>query len=240
MAMSEKRSESRDHPGHIALGGGTARAGVFGFSDGLVSNVSLIIGFASSGVGTSVVRLAGLAAAVAGAVSMATGEWVSISAQNDLVRRELKLELNELVHNTAAETAELANIYESHGMSRDQALAGATDVMRNPQNAVFVHAREEFGLDPSKLPKPFFIGLFSLVSFLAGALLPVIPWFFGGGDTARLISIIIGIVASAVVGAAIGGFAGRPMLLTATRQVGILLLATTVTYIIGRLVGISV
>ena len=238
--MSEKRSESRDHPGHIALGGGAARAGVFGFSDGLVSNVSLIIGFASSGVGTSVVRLAGLAAAVAGAASMATGEWVSISAQNDLVRRELKLELNELVHNTAAETAELASIYESHGMSRDQALAGATDVMRNPQNAVFVHAREEFGLDPSKLPKPFLIGLFSLVSFLAGALLPVIPWFFGGGDTARLISIIIGIVASAVVGAAIGGFAGRPMLLTATQQVGILLLATTVTYVIGRLVGVSV
>jgi VIT1/CCC1 family predicted Fe2+/Mn2+ transporter len=125
-------------------------------------------------------------------------------------------------------------------MSRDQALAGAADVMRNPQNAVFVHAREEFGLDPSKLPKPFFIGLFSLVSFLAGALLPVIPWFFGGGDTARLVSIIIGIVASAVVGAAIGRFAGRPMLLTATRQVGILLLATTVTYIIGRLVGVSV
>ena len=238
--MSEMRSESRDHPGHIALGGGSARAGVFGFSDGLVSNVSLIIGFASSGVGTSVVRLAGLAAAVAGAVSMATGEWVSISAQNDLVRRELKLELRELVHNTEAETAELAQIYESHGMSRTQAVAGAADVMRNPENAVFVHAREEFGLDPSKLPKPLFIGLLSLVSFLAGALLPVIPWFFGGGDAARLISIAIGIVASGIVGAVIGRYAGRPMFVTSARQVGILLLATSVTYVIGRLVGVTV
>ena len=238
--MSEMGSESRDHPGHIALGGGSARAGVFGFSDGLVSNVSLIIGFASSGVGTSVVRLAGLAAAVAGAVSMATGEWVSISAQNDLVRRELKLELRELVHNTAAETAELAQIYESHGMSRTQAVAAAADVMRNPENAVFVHAREEFGLDPSKLPNPLFIGLLSLVSFLAGALLPVIPWFFGGGDGARLISIAIGVVASGIVGAVIGLYAGRPMFVTAARQVGILLLATSVTYVIGRLVGVTV
>lgn len=240
MRMSEQRSESRDHPAHIALGGGTARASVFGFSDGLVSNVSLIIGFASSGVGTSVVRLAGLAAAVAGAVSMATGEWVSISAQNDLVRRELKLELGELEHNTVAETAELAAIYEGHGMSRTQALASAAEVMRDPKNAVFVHAREEFGLDPTKLPNPLFIGLLSLASFLAGALLPVIPWFFGGGDTARLVSIIIGIIASAVVGAAIGRFAGRHMFVTAARQVGILLLATSATYVIGRLVGVSV
>jgi len=240
MRMSERRSESRDHPAHIALGGGTARAGVFGFSDGLVSNVSLIIGFASSGVGTSVVRLAGLAAAVAGAASMATGEWVSISAQNDLVRRELKLELGELEHNTVAETAELASIYESHGMSRTQALAGAAEVMRNPANAVFVHAREEFGLDPTKLPNPLLIGFLSLISFLAGAMLPVIPWFFAGGDSARLVSIFIGIGASAIVGAAIGRFAGRPMLVTAARQVGILLLATSVTYVIGRLVGVSV
>jgi VIT1/CCC1 family predicted Fe2+/Mn2+ transporter len=238
--MSERRSESRDHPAHIALGGGTARAGVFGFSDGLVSNVSLVIGFASSGVGTSVVRLAGLAAAVAGAASMATGEWVSISAQNDLVRRELKLELGELEHNTVAETAELASIYESHGMSRTQALAGAAEVMRNPANAVFVHAREEFGLDPTKLPNPLLIGFLSLISFLAGAMLPVIPWFFAGGDSARLVSIFIGIGASAIVGAAIGRFAGRPMLVTAARQVGILLLATSVTYVIGRLVGVSV
>lgn len=238
--MNDMGGESHTHPGHLALGGGSARAGVFGFSDGLVSNVSLIIGFASSGVDASYVRLAGLAAAVAGAASMAAGEWVSISAQNDLVRRELKLELNELVHNTEAETAELASIYESHGMTPEQAAAGAVHVMRNPENAVFVHAREEFGLDPSKLPKPVFIGFLSLISFLAGALLPVIPWFVGGGDSARLSSIIIGIVAAAVVGAAIGRLAERRILFTAARQVGILLLATGVTYIIGSLVGVNI
>ena len=106
---------------------------MFGVSDGLVTNVSLIIGFAASGVDSSYVRLAGIASAVAGAVSMAAGEWVSITSQNDLVRREIALELRELKRNASAETSELAGMYRSHGMSPKQAEAAAAEVMQDPE-----------------------------------------------------------------------------------------------------------
>ena len=126
------RRRAESHPGHRSVAGGLARAAVFGVSDGLVSNVSLVIGFAGAGVDSSVVRLAGLAGAIAGATSMAAGEWVSISAQNELVYRELDVERRELEHNTESETAELAAMYEGHGMTRQTALDAAADVMRVP------------------------------------------------------------------------------------------------------------
>ena len=238
--MNERaRAEHDDHPDHRALAGGTPRAAVFGLSDGLVTNVSLIIGFASSGVGSSVVRLAGSASAVAGAVSMAAGEWVSVKAQNELVQREMALELRELKRNARAETSELAGIYRSHGMSPEQATAAATEVMRDPERAVMVHAREEFGLDPAHLPQPVAVALVSLISFLVGAMLPVIPWLSGSGDSARAASIIIGVVAAAMAGFAIAKQSERPAWLGVVRQVAILIGAVAVTYAIGSLVGVN-
>jgi VIT1/CCC1 family predicted Fe2+/Mn2+ transporter len=234
------RAEHEDHPDHRALAGGTARAGVFGLSDGLVTNVSLIIGFAASGVGSDVVRLAGVASAVAGAVSMAAGEWVSVKAQNDLVQREMALELRELKHNASAETSELAGIYRSHGMSPAQAAASAAEVMRDPERAVMVHAREEFGLDPAHLPNPVSVAVTSLVSFLIGALLPVVPWMVDGGNGARIASIAIGVVTAALAGGTIARQSERPMVFGGVRQVLILLLAVGVTYAIGSVVGINV
>ncbi len=238
--VANKTLEHEGHPDHRALAGGSARAGVFGFSDGLVSNVSLIIGFAAGGVDSSMVRLAGIAAAVAGAASMAAGEWVSISAQNDLVKREMALELRELKLHPEAETSELAAMYRQHGMSREQAAASAREVMRDPERAVIVHAREEFGLDAGNLPNPIQIGLISLITFLAGAMLPVIPWIFSSGDTARYLSVSVAIVAAAIAGYAIGQQAERSKISTALRQVAIMLLAVGVTYVIGRLVGVSI
>ncbi|MEY3615851.1 MAG: hypothetical protein RLZZ518_853 [Actinomycetota bacterium] len=234
------RAEHDDHPDHRGLAGGTARAGIFGLSDGLVTNVSLIIGFASSGVGNDVVRLAGIASAVAGAVSMAAGEWVSVKAQNDLVAREMALELRELKHNTSAETSELAGMYRSHGMSPAQAAASAAEVMQNPERAVMVHAREEFGLDPSHLPNPVSVAAMSLLSFLVGALLPVVPWIVATGDALRTVSIVIGVITAAITGAIIGQQSERPPLIGAARQVGILLVAVAVTYGIGSLVGVNI
>lgn len=228
------------HPGHRSVAGGLARAAVFGISDGLVSNVALIIGFGGSGVDASLVRLAGIAGAVAGAASMAAGEWVSVSAQNELVQRELEVERRELLHNTAAETAELAAIYESHGMAPDRARAAAADVMREPEAALAVHAREELGIDPSELPSAWMAAGLSLVCFLFGALLPVVPWFIGGGNGAQVASVLIGVVAAAVVGALIGRFAERRQLWSAARQVLILLLACGVTYAIGRALNVDV
>ena len=234
------RAEHDDHPDHRALAGGSARAGVFGVSDGLVTNVSLIIGFASSGIDASYVRLAGIASAVAGAVSMAAGEWVSVKSQNDLVRREIALELRELKRNTSAETSELAGMYRSHGMSSKQAEAAAAEVMQDPERAVMVHAREEFGLDPAQLPNPLVVAAVSIVSFLLGAMLPVIPWLSGSGDSARLSSIAIGVVAAAMLGAAIAKQSERQWWLGTVRQVAITVLAVAVTYAIGSVVGVNV
>ncbi|MFM8908687.1 MAG: VIT1/CCC1 transporter family protein [Actinomycetota bacterium] len=239
--MTEKlRAEHDDHPDHRALAGGSARAGVFGLSDGLVTNVSLIIGFAASGVDASYVRLAGIASAVAGAVSMAAGEWVSITSQNDLVKREMALELRELQRNTSAETSELAGMYRSHGMSSKQAEAAAAEVMKDPERAVMVHAREEFGLDPAQLPNPLRVAAVSIVTFLVGAMLPVIPWLTGSGNPARIASVVIGVVAAAILGALIAQQAERPWWSGSVRQVVITVLAVSVTYVIGSLVGVSV
>jgi VIT1/CCC1 family predicted Fe2+/Mn2+ transporter len=138
------------HPGHREVSGGLARAAVFGMSDGLTSNVLLVIGFAGSGVDSSVVRLAGIAGAIAGAVSMGAGEWISISAQNELVHRELEVERRELGVNTEAEQRELAAMYEDHGMEPDTARRAAADVMRDHERALGVHAREELGVDPAR------------------------------------------------------------------------------------------
>ena len=238
--MAKKSLEHEGHPDHRALAGGSARAGVFGFSDGLVSNVSLIIGFAAGGADASVVRLAGIAAAVAGAASMAAGEWVSISAQNELVEREMALELRELKIHPEAETSELAAMYRQHGMSREQAAASAREVMRDPERAVIVHAREEFGLDAGNLPNPLQIGLISLITFLAGAMLPVLPWIFASGSAAKYSSVIVAIVAASIAGYVIGQQAERSKISSAARQVAIMLLAVGVTYIIGRLVGVTI
>ena len=154
-------------------------APVFGINDGLVSNVSLILGFAGSGVDSSIVRLAGLAGAIAGGISMAAGEWISISAQNELVEREVAVERREPAGNAEAETDELAAMYESHGISPDTARVAAEDVMTSPEIALRVHTREEMGIDPHELPSAFQAAAISFVCFMFGALLPVIPWFTG-------------------------------------------------------------
>lgn len=213
---------------------------MFGISDGLVTNVSLIIGFAAGGVDASYVRLAGIASAVAGAVSMAAGEWVSVKSQNDLVKREMALELRELKRNASAETSELAGIYRSHGMSSKQAEAAAAEVMQDPNRAVIVHAREEFGLDPSQLPNPIQVAAISIVSFLVGAMLPVIPWLTGEGGAAQMASIVIGVIAAGVLGALIARQSERPWWTGTIRQVAITVLAVAVTYAIGSVVGVSV
>lgn len=224
------------------MAGGLARASVFGVSDGLVSNVSLILGFAAGTGGTAanVVRLAGIAGAVAGAASMAAGEWVSVSAQNELVERELAVERRELAVNTEAETHELAAMYERHGMAPERAAAAARDVMASPDAALAVHAREELGIDPHDMPSAWKAATLSLLCFLVGALAPVVPWYFSSGTAAVMSSILIGVAAAAVVGAVIGRFAERAVWWTAVRQVLILLLACGVTYAVGTLFGVTV
>ncbi|MBG7603696.1 MAG: VIT1/CCC1 transporter family protein [Actinobacteria bacterium] len=228
------------HDGHRAVSGGLARAAIFGVNDGIVSNVSLIIGFAGSGADSSVVLLAGLAGAVAGGISMAAGEWISISAQNELIEREVAVEWRELHRNTEAETAELASMYEGHGISPETARAAAEDVMSQPETALVVHAREEMGIDPSNPPSAFKAAAISLLCFLFGAMLPVIPWFGDvSGYAPAAISVAIGVVAAAFVGAALGVFAERSIPKSIFRQVAIVIVACSITYTIGEFVGVS-
>lgn len=228
------------HAGHRQVAGGLARAAVFGMSDGLTSNVLLVIGFAGSGVDSSVVRLAGVAGAVAGAISMAAGEWISISAQNELVVRELEVERRELGRNAEAEQRELAGMYRDHGMQDATAEQAARDVMRDPERALTVHVREELGVDPHDLPSAWKAAALSFLCFVAGAVLPVIPWFGGSGNGAAVASVLIGIAAAAGLGFAIGQFAEKNRLWSATRQVLILLVACVATYAIGKALGVSV
>jgi vacuolar iron transporter family protein len=231
------RTES--HHDHRPVSGGLARAAVFGVSDGLVSNVSLVIGLAGSGVGPSIVRLTGLAGAIAGGASMAAGEWISLSAQNELIGREVAIERRELARNPASETIELAAAYQQNGMSPGTAAAAAREVMAHAEGALAVHARQELGVDPLDLASPWRAAAVSLLCFLVGALLPVIPWFGGGGGGAELASVLIGVIAAGLVGAAIGRFAERRIAWSSTRQVLILLGACGATYLIGSLVGVA-
>jgi VIT1/CCC1 family predicted Fe2+/Mn2+ transporter len=232
-------SRTEPHPEHRSVAGGLARASVFGVNDGLVSNVSLILGFAATGVDTSVVQLAGIAGAVAGGISMASGEWISVSAQNDLIKREIAVERNEHRLNPERETEELAELYESQGMDAADAQRAAAAVMEQPEMALVVHARNELGVDPDEMPSPYWAAGLSLVCFLFGAILPIVPWFLAEGTAAGVASVSIGVVAAAGVGALIGRFAERPLWFAMSRQVGIVLAACAITFIIGQAVGIN-
>lgn len=228
------------HPGHRQVSGGRARAAVFGTSDGLTSNVLLVIGFAGASVDASVVRLAGVAGAIAGAVSMAAGEYVSVRAQNELVQREVEVERRELRINPDAELQELTAMYESHGMQPRTAQMAAADVMRDEHRALGVHSREELGVDPADLPSPWTAAALSFVCFVLGAVLPVIPWIAGSGTSATVASVVIGVIAAAALGFTIGQFAERNRTRAALRQVAIMLVACVVTYGIGNALGVSV
>lgn len=212
---------------------------MFGVNDGLVSNVSLILGFAASGVDTSIVQLAGMAGAVAGGISMAAGEWISVSAQNDLITRELDVERRELLHNPEHETEELAELYERQGMKPEHAREAAAAIMSEPEVALAVHARNELGIDPEELPSPYWAAGLSLVCFLFGAILPLVPWYVGSGTGAAVASLTIGVVAAAVVGGVIGRLAERPLWFAIGRQVLIVLVACAVTFALGQAAGIT-
>src|SRR5438552_1832792 len=191
---------------HRQIDRGTARAAVCGVSDGLVSNVSLILGVAGANPGAGIVRLAGLAGLISGAVSMAAGEYVSMKAQTELFERELELERRELKRNPHVETVELTQIYQSRGVDPDRARELAQQMMSDPDMALQTHAREELGIDPEKLGSPTGAALSSFIAFALGALVPLLPWFFGSGSAATIVSIVLGAFASLVVGALLARF----------------------------------
>jgi VIT1/CCC1 family predicted Fe2+/Mn2+ transporter len=212
---------------------------VFGVSDGLVTNVSLILGVAAASPGAGVVRLAGLAGLIAGSVSMAAGEYVSMKAQTELLQRELDIERRELRRNPHVEQVELAQIYQSRGVDPDQARELAEVMMRDPDVALQTHAREELGIDPNALGSPPGAAISSFFSFAIGALIPLVPWFFGSGTAAVVASVVLGALAAIIVGALLARFTGRSIVFSAARQLAIAAVAAAVTVVVGKVVGIS-
>ena len=212
---------------------------MFGISDGLVSNVGLILGVAGADPGPGVVRVAGLAGLVAGAVSMAAGEYNSMKVQAELLERELELERIQLRRNPHVETAELSEIYESRGMDPEAARATAEAMMADPDLALEAHAREELGIDPGSLGSPLAAAGSSLVAFSVGALVPLMPWFFGGGDAAVVASLVLATVAATVVGLVTSHLTERSPVRTVTRQVLFTLVPAALTYAIGSFVGVG-
>lgn len=225
---------------HRDIQGGAARAAVFGVSDGLVSNVSLILGMAGADRVGSIVRLAGIAGLVAGAISMAAGEYVSMRAQTELLERELDLERIELHRNPEVETAELAQIYESRGIDPDAALVMARAVMQDPQVALETHAREEMGINPHSLGSPVVAAVSSFAAFALGAFLPLLPWLLATGTAATVASAVVGAIAALAVGAVLAIFTGRSVAFSALRQLGIAVVAAGCTYLIGSALGVGV
>ncbi len=212
---------------------------MFGISDGLVTNVSLILGVAGAHPAGGIVRLSGLAGLVAGAFSMAAGELVSMQAQRELLERELEVEREALEKSPAAERGELVAIYERRGLSRAFASQLAEMMMRDPQTALETHAREELGIDPTSLGSPIVAATSSFATFALGALLPLIPWLVTHGNGALVASIVIGALCAIGVGATLGALTGRSVVKSAARQILVAAVAAAVTYGIGRAVGAS-
>ncbi len=226
------------HEHHRDVQGGAARAAVFGVSDGLLTNVSLILGVAAAHPAPGVVRLAGFAGLVAGAFSMATGEYVSMSAQRELIEREVSIEREELRRHPESEHKELVALYVSRGVPAGAAEEVATALARDPELALEVHTREELGVNPGSIGSPRAAAASSLGSFAFGALVPLLPWFFSSGTAAVVASIILGAVMAIAVGVAVASFTGKSKLRTAGRQLVIAAIAAAVTYGVGTAVGV--
>ncbi len=219
---------------------GTLRAVIFGVSDGLVSNLSLVMGVTGASAGNpSFILLAGVAGLLAGAISMAAGEYVSMQSQRELFEHQIELERAEMEAVPEEEEAELAAAYRAKGFSREEADRIAERIFEDPATALDMLVREELGLDPDELGSAWGAAAGSFVAFAIGAAVPVIPYLFGGGTLPLVFSLGLSLLALFIVGAGVSLLTGRGLLFSGARQLGIGLAAAAVTYLIGSLIGVS-
>lgn len=219
---------------------GTLRAVIFGVSDGLVSNLSLVMGVAGANPEPRFILLAGLAGLLAGSFSMAAGEFISMTSQRELFERQIDLERAEMEIMPDEEEAELAAVYRSKGFPEHEATTVAHRVFGDRRAALDTLVREELGLDPDQLGSPWRAALGSFCAFACGAAVPVLPYFLGGGPAILLSSLGLSMLASFAVGAGVSLFTGRTIIFSGLRQVVIGALAAAVTFGAGRLIGVSV
>lgn len=231
-------------PWHRGDRTGSTRAAVFGVSDGLVSNTALVMGFAGASTSNGTVLFAGLAGLLAGAFSMAAGEYVSVASQRDLFRREINIEASELREKPDEEQKELELIYRAKGLDRDMAASIAAKIMSDPKTALDTLAREELGLDPDSLGSPVRVAISSFIAFAIGASVVVIPYLFflapGASTFIPLVaSVVLAAVALLIVGGIVGRLSGRGVVFSALRQFLWGSGAAAVTFAVGRLIGVS-
>jgi VIT1/CCC1 family predicted Fe2+/Mn2+ transporter len=217
--------------------GGSLRAAVFGMNDGVVSNLSLVLGVAGAGADEQTLVLTGIAGMLAGACSMAAGEYTSVASQRDLLVRQVELERQEIAESPSEEAGELAAILERKGLSAEHARRAAADIMKDPQQALDTLVREELGLDPDDLGSPLGAALSSFVLFAIGALIPLAPFLLASGGIAIGLSVALAATVLGAVGALLGLLAGTSPWRSAGRMVGLAGLAAGVTYGLGRLFG---
>jgi VIT1/CCC1 family predicted Fe2+/Mn2+ transporter len=226
---------------HRASGGNALRAAVLGANDGLVSILSLVMGVAGASSSNSQVLIAGLAGLLAGAGSMALGEWLSVQSSRELYENQIKIEAEEIAANPAEEQEELALIYQSKGLPEARAREMASHMMADKSSILDTLAREELGIDPDELGGSAYEAAFtSFFLFAIGAIFPIFPFIFWSGATAIGISLAVSAVGLFIIGAAITLMTGQGLLFSGIRQVIVGIAAAALTYGIGRLIGVSV
>jgi VIT1/CCC1 family predicted Fe2+/Mn2+ transporter len=226
---------------HRSSRSGTLRAVIFGVSDGLVSNLALVMGVAgAAGDHRSFILLAGIAGLLAGSFSMAAGEYISMQSQRELFERQIALERAELAAMPEEEEAEMAAIYRAKGFPEHEAASIAARLFENPEKALDTLVREELGLDPDELGSPIGAASGSFVAFAVGAAIPVIPYLVASGAAAFVASLLLSLAALFAVGAGVSLLTGRSVLFSGARQVLIGAAAAGVTFVVGSIIGVSV
>ncbi len=226
---------------HSAVGGNALRAAVLGANDGLVSNLALVMAVAGASISNDAVLIAGFAGLLAGAISMALGEWLSVQSSRELYERQLDIEKREIAEVPEEEAEELALIYQAKGMSADQARALAARIMEDAEAALSTMAREELGIDPDELGgSPWQAAFTSFFLFTAGAIFPVLPFVFTTGAAAIIGSLVLSGLALFAVGSGITLITGRGVWFSGLRQMAFGLIAAGITYAIGSLLGVAV
>ncbi len=219
---------------------GSIRAAIFGMNDGLLSNLSLMLGVAGAGVGPHAVVVTGFAGLLAGAFSMAAGEYTSVASQRDLLTRQVALERREIEEAPEEEAAELTLLFKQKGLSTEQASRAAQEIVKHPESALDTLVREELGLDPEDLGSPWGAAISSFGMFAVGAIVPVVPFLFLGSAPATAVAAGLSGAVLALVGGLVGFLSGTGIVRSAGRMVGLAALAAGVTYLVGRLFGASI
>ena len=225
---------------HVSGTSGTLRASIFGISDGLVSNLSLVMGVVGATSDNAIIVLAGVAGLLAGAFSMAAGEWVSMQSQRELFERQIELEREELRVMPEQEEAELARLYQRKGIPEVDARRLAHHLMQDPEMALDTKVREELGLDPGQLGSPWGAAGGSFLAFVIGAVVPLIPFLLTSGTVAFVASLTASMVALFLVGAGVSLLTGKSVWRSGLRQMLIGGLAAAVTFAVGSLLGVNI